>query len=80
MPRPAGTAGRRSTVPWQLLAAVAHFVGRTRELDGLTGLLRPIREGMPGVAAVSVIAGTAGVGKTALAGIAESKSGLVDDA
>jgi tetratricopeptide (TPR) repeat protein len=53
-------------VPRQLPQAVRGFVGRERELKTLTEILRgPGADGDPGV--TSVIAGTAGVGKTALA-------------
>jgi DNA-binding SARP family transcriptional activator/tetratricopeptide (TPR) repeat protein len=52
------------TVPRQLPAPVAHFTGRTAELSALAGLLDQ-RGG--GTVAISAIAGTAGIGKTALA-------------
>jgi DNA-binding SARP family transcriptional activator/tetratricopeptide (TPR) repeat protein/DNA-binding XRE family transcriptional regulator len=44
-----------------------HFVGRTAELADLTGLLHQARGQRPGTVVISVIGGTAGVGKTALA-------------
>ncbi|MGZ3140695.1 BTAD domain-containing putative transcriptional regulator [Lentzea chajnantorensis] len=51
-------------VPRQLPAGVPHFVGRERELDRLTELLRT-RPGEPVL--ISAINGIGGVGKTALA-------------
>ena len=53
------------TVPRQLPAAVSHFTGRAAELEALTELLG----GGSGTSAVviSALAGTAGVGKTAVA-------------
>lgn len=52
-------------VPRQLPGVVRHFTGRERELEQLAGFLE---EPGPGSAVViSAIAGTAGVGKTALA-------------
>ena len=60
-----------ASAPRQLPAAVPHFVGRAAELSLLTRLAgqQGARVGVPtGTAVViSVIAGTAGVGKTALA-------------
>jgi DNA-binding SARP family transcriptional activator/tetratricopeptide (TPR) repeat protein/transcriptional regulator with XRE-family HTH domain len=56
---------REDEVPRQLPAAVRHFTGRTAELKRLTELAEEARsESSP---AISVIAGMAGVGKTALA-------------
>jgi tetratricopeptide (TPR) repeat protein len=65
---PAIPAPRRETrpVPRQLPAAVAHFAGRSSELDELTQLLDRQGGGRPTVV-ISAIGGTAGVGKTALA-------------
>lgn len=63
---PRGSRGLRSSVPQQLPQAVAGFVGRARELDALTGLLFR-SEADCGAVVISAIAGTAGVGKTALA-------------
>ncbi|MFC0547906.1 AfsR/SARP family transcriptional regulator [Kutzneria chonburiensis] len=54
--------GKRATVPRQLPAATAHFVGRNAELAGLSARL-PATPLM----VISAIAGTAGVGKTTLA-------------
>jgi DNA-binding SARP family transcriptional activator/Flp pilus assembly protein TadD len=52
-------------VPRQLPAAVSHFTGRTAELDALSGMLS---DGSgPRTVVVSALAGTAGVGKTAVA-------------
>jgi len=62
-------AGRRSpvaVVPRQLPAAAPHFVGRTCELSSLSRQLRHGPDGADGVA-ISVVGGTAGVGKTTLA-------------
>lgn len=53
-------------VPRQLPAAASYFVGRSAELKTLSALLDPGPDG-PGAVAVSVISGTAGVGKTTLA-------------
>ena len=53
-------------VPRQLPLATRHFVGRRAELESLTRLLDQAT-GTPGALVISAIAGTAGVGKTALA-------------
>jgi len=58
-PVPTGAA------PRQLPAAVRHFVGRADELKALSNLIR--QDGRPGGAVVTVVRGTAGIGKTALA-------------
>jgi DNA-binding SARP family transcriptional activator/Tfp pilus assembly protein PilF len=52
-------------VPRQLPAAVSHFTGRAAELDALTGMLDDASAARAVV--ISALAGTAGVGKTALA-------------
>lgn len=57
----------RAVVPRQLPRAVGRFVGRDRELALLSGLLEGADDQDPGSAVISVISGTAGVGKTALA-------------
>ena len=59
--------GRLPVVPRQLPGVVACFTGRDAELAALTGLLdaQPGARARPGW--VSAVAGTAGVGKTALA-------------
>jgi hypothetical protein len=57
-------AGR--VVPRQLPAAVSRFVGRETDLEQLTGLLDEAA-GQSASVVISAIAGTAGVGKTALA-------------
>jgi len=62
---PHGVAARGWRVPGQLPADVAGFVGRTDHLRQLTELLDS-DEGLAAVV-ISAIAGTAGVGKTALA-------------
>lgn len=53
--------------PRQLPAPVRHFVGRSGELRALTGMLDRQGKEAPGTAVISAIAGTAGLGKTALA-------------
>ena len=69
LPAPAVTTGVRSQpagpqVPGQLPYAVAHFAGRAAELAALnTALGQPAGQTI----VISAIAGTAGVGKTALA-------------
>jgi DNA-binding SARP family transcriptional activator/tetratricopeptide (TPR) repeat protein len=55
----------RQRVPRQLPSAVGYFTGRTAELKRLTELAEESRSN--GAATISVIAGMAGVGKTALA-------------
>jgi DNA-binding SARP family transcriptional activator/tetratricopeptide (TPR) repeat protein len=55
----------RQRAPRQLPSAVGHFTGRAAELKRLTELAGESRAN--GAAAISVIAGMAGVGKTALA-------------
>jgi DNA-binding SARP family transcriptional activator len=62
--RPGGEPGR--TVPRQLPATVRHFAGRAAELTELTGRARE-SAAAAGTVAISVISGTAGIGKTALA-------------
>ena len=54
-------------VPRQLPAAAANFTGRTAELEALAWMLDDAVGCAPGMAAITVIGGTAGVGKTALA-------------
>ena len=56
-----------TAVPQELPGAVRHFTGRSRELAELTGLSGRAAGQAPGAAVISVICGTAGVGKTALA-------------
>src|SRR5689334_18752377 len=58
-------AERGWPVPAQLPADVAGFVGRTNQLSRLSKLLD--RGDRPATVVISAIAGTAGVGKTALA-------------
>jgi DNA-binding SARP family transcriptional activator len=55
-----------AVVPRQLPAMVAHFTGRTAELAALTEMASQA-DGSAQTTVISVIAGTAGVGKTALA-------------
>lgn len=59
-------AGRPLAVPAQLPADVAGFTGRARELERLDAMLAATDDAA-GAAAVSVLAGAAAVGKTALA-------------
>ena len=71
-PEPAGTvttgpASIASAVPRQLPTLAAHLVGRTAELDVLTGLAKECAEGLSQTAVISAISGPPGVGKTALA-------------
>jgi DNA-binding SARP family transcriptional activator/tetratricopeptide (TPR) repeat protein len=56
-----------AAVPRQLPAAVSGFTGRTAELAALTQMLDETGADSPGTVVISAIAGTAGVGKTALA-------------
>jgi DNA-binding SARP family transcriptional activator/tetratricopeptide (TPR) repeat protein len=64
--------GMRSMAGWsaprQLPATVPHFAGRAAELRALTALLNQPGSRAPGAVVISAIGGTAGVGKTALAG------------
>jgi DNA-binding SARP family transcriptional activator/transcriptional regulator with XRE-family HTH domain len=53
-------------VPRQLPAAASHFVGRAGELMALSSLLDQVQDDA-GAVMISVIGGTAGVGKTTLA-------------
>jgi DNA-binding SARP family transcriptional activator len=57
----------RPAMPRELPGAAASFVGRTAELAALTRLLERGGGAAPGAVVISVIGGTAGVGKTALA-------------
>jgi DNA-binding SARP family transcriptional activator len=56
-----------TVVPRQLPAPVRYFAGRASELEALTGLLDRAGDDAPRTMVISAIAGTAGVGKTALA-------------
>jgi tetratricopeptide (TPR) repeat protein len=64
-----GTAPAAGTaiVPRQLPAAVPRLTGRRPELDELNRLLKEVTSLATGSAAIVVISGTAGVGKTSLA-------------
>jgi tetratricopeptide (TPR) repeat protein/transcriptional regulator with XRE-family HTH domain len=64
---PATAAGQLAAaiVPRQLPAAVSHFTGRAGELDALSGTLDDASAARTVV--ISALAGTAGVGKTAVA-------------
>jgi DNA-binding SARP family transcriptional activator len=64
--RPAGS-GPWTVVPQELPGPVPQFVGRAAELAGLTGMLERASAHRPRTLVISAIAGTAGVGKTALA-------------
>jgi tetratricopeptide (TPR) repeat protein/transcriptional regulator with XRE-family HTH domain len=55
------------TVPRQLPASVADFIGRGTELTTLTQILDQASPDAPGTVVISAIVGTAGAGKTALA-------------
>ncbi len=57
---------RDRVVPRHLPAAVSHFVGRGPELTALTSMLDQASDAH-GTVVISAIAGTAGIGKTALA-------------
>jgi DNA-binding SARP family transcriptional activator len=54
-------------VPRQVPAAVGGFTGRATEIATLTGLLGPLSAARKPAMVISVISGTAGAGKTALA-------------
>jgi DNA-binding SARP family transcriptional activator/tetratricopeptide (TPR) repeat protein len=58
-------AGTDGAVPRQLPAAVSHFTGRAAELETLSGMLDDPSAARTVV--ISALAGTAGVGKTAVA-------------
>jgi tetratricopeptide (TPR) repeat protein/transcriptional regulator with XRE-family HTH domain len=55
-----------ASVPRQLPADVAHFTGRAAELATLDALLAQNEAAQPAAMVIVVVAGTAGVGKTAL--------------
>jgi hypothetical protein len=55
----------QAVVPRQLPAVVARFAGRASELEALTGFLN--QSAAEATLMISAVAGTAGVGKTALA-------------
>jgi DNA-binding SARP family transcriptional activator/predicted negative regulator of RcsB-dependent stress response len=59
-------AAGRVVAPQQLPAGIPHFTGRADELEALTTLADRAR-GFGGAVVISAIAGTAGIGKTALA-------------
>ena len=65
-PETLATEADRPVPPRQLPAGVRHFVGRLREQQTLSGLLDEAAAGDSAVV-ISVISGTAGVGKTELA-------------
>ncbi len=64
--REAGERSAGPVVPRQLPAAASHFVGRADEMRALSSLLDQAIDGT-GAVPISVIGGSAGVGKTALA-------------
>ena len=66
-PVPSGSGAKRQDVPRQLPAPVRGFTGRAAELDQLSQLLDDASGETLGMALISAIDGTAGVGKTALA-------------
>jgi len=59
--------GPEPGVPRQLPSSITHFAGRAGELAALDGLLHGAGRGPRGAVVISAVAGTAGVGKTALA-------------
>jgi DNA-binding SARP family transcriptional activator len=59
--------GAEPVVPRQLPSAVTNFAGRAGELAALDGLLDDAGRTARGTVVISAVAGTAGVGKTALA-------------
>jgi hypothetical protein len=65
---PAGPLAVSGSVPRQLPVDVAHFTGRDAELARLDALLTQDDAASPAAMVIAVIAGTAGAGKTALAG------------
>jgi DNA-binding SARP family transcriptional activator len=68
VPEPPARPGRAGhAVPRELPGTVPHFRGRACELAALTRLLDHSHAGTPGTVLISLIAGTPGVGKTALA-------------
>jgi len=66
LPVPVTPTEPERPVPRQLPAAIRHFAGRAPELAALTGLVEQ-GEQAGGTVVISAIAGTAGIGKTALA-------------
>jgi tetratricopeptide (TPR) repeat protein len=64
---PAGLPPVSESAPRQLPVDVAHFTGRAAELATLNALLIQEAAARPAAMVIAVIAGTAGVGKTALA-------------
>jgi DNA-binding SARP family transcriptional activator len=63
----APAAGAAPAVPRQLPNAAAQFIGRAGELAALDGLVDDAGRTARGTVVISAVAGTAGVGKTALA-------------
>jgi DNA-binding SARP family transcriptional activator len=59
--------GSAGTPPLQLPPDIGDFTGRERELARLRSFVRGKRTGQPATLAIPVVAGKAGVGKTALA-------------
>jgi DNA-binding SARP family transcriptional activator len=59
--------GNRLPVPAQLPHSVAGFSGRQAEIEWLNGLLPDDSDATAGTVVITALAGTAGVGKTALA-------------
>ena len=58
--------GPEPVVPRQLPSSMAHFIGRAGELAALDGLIDDAGRTARGAVVISAVAGTAGVGKTAL--------------
>ena len=66
-PAPPSDGGAVPVAPRGMPGAVPHFTGREAELAVLTGLLDQPDRRSPGIAVITALGGTAGVGKTALA-------------
>ena len=69
-PKPSGAGspvGGRLPAPAQLPHSVAGFSGRQTEIEWLNGILPDESDGTGGTVVIAALAGTAGVGKTALA-------------
>ena len=60
-------AARGGARPRQLPADIAHFTGRDRDIAAIDRLIWPTDRDSPPAVVIAAIAGTAGVGKTALA-------------
>jgi DNA-binding SARP family transcriptional activator/Flp pilus assembly protein TadD len=67
LPVPVSPAAPVTVVPAQLPTAIQSFAGRSRQLERLDATLPGTGVSRPGAAVVTVVSGTAGVGKTTLA-------------